>query len=221
MLNVRRRFGQLIFCMAALGFCPPPAGAVDDDDPLQRLHRFLQVKAFKASFSQVVYDAKRSVIVDSAGAVLLSRPGRFRWEYTEPNRQTIVSDGINLVVYDPDLEQASVQPVIEALGDAPITLLMGQRPVFERFDVSRGERRDGLDWVSLAPKVRDIEFTEVRLGLDEEKVVRMELLDQFEQTTVIRFLHFDSAPEITDDTFRLRLPDHVDVVGEYLLPIVP
>lgn len=208
-----------LFCVMLL-VAPMMLATATDDTPLQRLHKFLQIKAFKAAFSQVVYDAKRSVIVDSVGTVLLLRPGRFRWEYVEPNNQTIVSDGMNLVVYDPDLDQASVQPVFEALGDAPITLLMGERPVFERFEVSRKERRDGLDWVALTPKVKDIEFTEINLGLDEEKVVRMELLDHFEQTTVINFLRFDLNPKIADDAFRLYLPDTVDVVGEYLLPVV-
>ena len=215
-----RRCLPALVCVAALGAPATLAGATDDD-PLQRLHKFLQVEAFKAAFSQVVYDAKRDVIVRSLGTVLLLRPGRFRWEYTAPNNQTIVSDGLNLVIYDPELDQASVQPVFEALGDAPITLLMRERPVFERFEVTRKQRRDGLDWISLVPKVKDVEFTEINLGLDKEKVVRMELLDHFEQTTIINFLRFELNPEIADDAFRLHLPDTVDVVGEYLLPVVP
>lgn len=211
---LRRR---LVFC-AAMFIVPATLTGQAGDDPTLRLHQFLQIKAFKAAFSQVVYDARRNVIGKSAGTVLLSRPGRFRWEYTEPGNQTIVSDGTNLVVYDPDLDQASVQPVYEALGDAPITLLMGYRPVFERFEVSRGERRAGLDWVSLAPQVKDIEFTEIKLGLDREKVVRMELFDHFEQKTAISFLDFDLDPRITDDAFRLSFPAGVDVIGDYLPP---
>ena len=179
------------------------------------------MKTFKSAFSQVVYDSKNSVIVDSLGTVVLSRPGRFRWEYTRPNRQTIVSDGLNLVVYDPELRQASVQPVFEALGDAPIMLLMEQKPAFSRFEVERGEPRDGLDWIFLVPKVQDIEFTRIGLGLDGEKVVRMEMLDHFEQTTVIRFLRPELHPEVAADEFRLRLPEDVDVVGRYTLPFAP
>ncbi len=198
-----------------------PAVALGGEDPLIRLHQFLQMKTFKAAFSQVVYDAKQNVIVDSLGTVVLSRPGRFRWEYTAPNRQSIVSDGLNLIIYDPDLRQASVQPVFEALGDAPITLLMKHRPVFERFEVKREDHRDGLDWITMTPKVQDIEFTRISLGLDEEKVARMEMLDHFEQTTVIRFLRPELSPEIPVDAFRLYLPQTVDVVGEYLLPVIP
>ncbi len=187
-------------------------------DPLVRLHQFLQMKTFKAAFSQVVYDTKQNVIVNSLGTVVLSRPGRFRWEYTAPNRQSIVSDGLNLIVYDPELRQASVQPVVEALGDAPITLLMGRYPVFDRFEVERGGRRDGLEWVSLTPKSQDLEFTRIELGLDAEKVVRMEMLDHFEQTTVINFLRPQLSPEVAADAFRLHLPQSVDVVGQYALP---
>ena len=193
--------------------------AFGEGDPLVRLHQFLQMKTFKAAFSQTVYDARQSAIVDSLGTVALSRPGRFRWEYTKPNRQVIVSDGLNLIVYDPDLRQASVQPVLDALGDAPITLLMNQKPVFDRFNVERAGTGDGLEWISLTPKVQDLEFTKIRLGLDGETVVRIEMLDYFEQTTIIKLLRPESNPAIADSTFRVQLPKGVDVVGKYVLPI--
>ncbi len=217
--GLRRFYLGLSLFLCAVFASSPVVSA--EEDPLARLHRFLQMKTFKAAFSQVVYDAKQSVIVDSLGTVVLSRPGRFRWEYAEPNRQSIVSDGLNLIIYDPDLKQASVQPVAAALGDAPITLLMRSRPVFDRFEVKREGRRAGLDWIALTPKVQDLEFTSIRLGLDDEKVVRMQLLDHFEQTTEIHFLRPELSPELAADAFQLHLPETVDVIGEYVLPVVP
>ena len=220
-ISYKSTFSKGIQGLFALALCCISSFTFAQEDPLTRLHHFLQAKTFKAAFSQMVYDAKQDLIVDSLGTVVLSRPGRFRWEYTEPSRQTIVSDGLNLVIYDPDLKQASVQPVFEALGDAPITLLMGQRPVFERFEVKRAEPEGGLDWIFLTPKVQDLEFTHIKLGLDEEAVVRMELLDHFDQITIIKFLHSELHPQITADAFRLHLPKTVDIVGEYALPIAP
>lgn len=218
-LRTLHRCSCLFFCAAML--VVTTTFAATTGGTLQRLDQFLQVQAFRAAFSQVIYDAKRDVVGNSTGTVLLVRPGRFRWEYAEPANQTIVSDGTNLIVYDPDLGQASVQPVFEALGDAPITLLLGYRPVFDRFEVNLRERRAGLDWIALTPKVKDIEFTEINLGLDGERVVRMELFDHFEQTTVINFSRFDLNPDVAADAFRLSLPDTVDVIGEYLPPAAP
>lgn len=215
----RRRQWQ---CCSLLSVALVLAGAaLAAENPLVRLHGFLQMKTYKAAFSQVVYDAKNTVIVDSLGTVVISRPGRFRWEYTEPEHQLIVSDGVNLVTYDPVLKQAGVQPLFAALGDAPITLLMGNRPVFERFEVERGGRRDGLEWVTLTPKVQDTEFVRIELGLNRAEVVRMEMLDHFEQTTVIRFLRSEMNPEIAADAFRVHLAKDVDVIGEYVVPVVP
>ena len=213
-----------IFLFLSIGalLCTPMASfsEVSSGSPSLRLNRFLQMKSFKASFSQVVYDAKHSVIDDSLGTIVISRPGRFRWEYTEPNRQSIVSDGLNLIIYDPDLNQASVQPVVKALGDAPITMLMSYRPLSDRFDIENGNHKEGLDWIYLSPKVQDIEFTRIGLGLDDEKVARIEMLDHFEQTTVIKFLHADLTPDIASDEFHVYLPKTVDVIGEYLLPVL-
>ena len=201
-----------LLCMSAIA-----ATTLDDVDPLVRLKRFLQAGAFEASFSQTVYDAKHSVIEDSTGTLLLLRPGRFRFEYIDP-RQVIVSDGVNLVIYDPDLNQASVQPVAEALGDAPIAMLMGEKAITERFNVERGAATDEIDWVLLTPRVQDIEFTRIELGLDKEKLVKIKMLDHFEQTTIITFLRSRLNPEIPADAFRLYLPPVVDIIGEYLLP---
>ncbi len=193
----------------------------DRVDPLVRLQRFLQAQAFEGSFSQIVYDTKHSVIGDTSGIFTLLRPGRFRFEYLEP-RQIIVSDGINLVIYDPDLSQASVQPVAEALGDAPIAMLMGEKAISDRFHLKRGGTIEDLDWILLTPKVQDMEFTRIELGLDSEKLVKIKMLDYFEQTTIITFLRSRLNPEIPADAFRLYLPPTVDIIGEYLLPpLVP
>ena len=208
--------------IVCLLYAPAIAGAnLDNVDPLVRLQRFLQAKAFATSFSQQVYDAKHSTIGDSSGTFTLLRPGRFRCEYFDP-RQIIVSDGLNLVIYDPGLNQASVQPVAEALGNAPIAMLMGEKAITDRFHVKRGGTVDDIDWILLTPKVQDIEFTRIELGLDKEKLVKMTMLDHFDQTTIITFLHSQLDPVVPADTFRLYLPPTVDIIGEYLLPpIIP
>ena len=212
----------LLTCVGGLLYMPVATTATPfTADPLDRLQNFFQVKTFQASFTQKVYDAKHSVIVDSVGTFILSRPGRFRWEYISPDQQIITSDGINLVIYDPDLSQASVQPVAEALGDAPIGMLMEKQSIDNRFTVKRGDTVNGIDWILLTPKIQDIEFTRIELGFDEEKLTMIRMLDHFEQTTVITFLQSKLNPEVPADAFRLYLPETVDVIGKYLLPVIP
>lgn len=208
-----------IFLTAGVAWLTATAAAATGGDPLARLGRFLELDGFRAEFTQTVYDAGHNVVAASKGRLLLSRPGRFRWEYTEPSGQIIVNDGLNLIVYDADLDQASVQPAHEVLGDAPITLLGGEEPLDARFHVKTEEAQEGLDWIALTPKSNELEFVRIRLGLYVERVVRMEMFDRFDQRTDVEFSHFELNPEIAADAFRVELPKTTDVVGEYLFPI--
>jgi outer membrane lipoprotein carrier protein len=91
-------------------------------------------------------------------------------------------------------------------------LLTGERPLADEFEIKPVERRDGLEWVKLRPKVQDTEFSRVILGLDEEGVKRMILHDQFGQTTVIRLLNVRTNAELSPDTFKFDPPIGTDVL---------
>jgi hypothetical protein len=45
----------------------------------------------------------------AAGKLYLQKPGRFRWDYSEPSEQLILADGKQIWFYDKDLQQANVR----------------------------------------------------------------------------------------------------------------
>jgi outer membrane lipoprotein carrier protein len=180
---------------------------------VDRLERFFEeVRSLEAKFMQKVFGEDGRLVQASSGRVQIMRPGRFRWEYRQPDAQLILADGEKLWIYDSELEQATVKTIETALGAAPIMLLTGERPLADEFEIKPVERRDGLEWVKLRPKVQDTEFSRVILGLDEEGVKRMILHDQFGQTTVIRLLNVRTNPELSPDTFKFDPPIGTDVL---------
>jgi outer membrane lipoprotein carrier protein len=180
---------------------------------VDRLERFFEeVRSLEAKFTQKVFGEDGRLVQASSGRVQIMRPGRFRWEYRQPDAQLILADGEKLWIYDSELEQATVKTIETALGAAPIMLLTGERPLADEFEIKPVERRDGLEWVKLRPKVQDTEFSRVILGLDEEGVKRMILHDQFGQTTVIRLLNVRTNAEISPDTFKFDPPIGTDVL---------
>lgn len=186
------------------------AGAGEDS----RLDRFFgEVRTLQAVFTQEVRNERGSLLQRSSGDVALMRPGRFRWEYREPFPQLILADGERLWLYDEELEQVTVKPQGEALGAAPIALLDRRGTLEDQFTIGEPQRRDGLEWVVLVPKVRDTEFTRVEFGLDDEGIRRMRLLDQFGQTTVIDFDDLRTNPPLDSSLFRFEVPEGVDVMG--------
>ena len=182
------------------------------EDGPDRLRAFLQdVHSLRAEFRQRVFDEDARQLDDASGMVYIARPGRFRWDYTSPYLQEIVGDGEKVWVYDADLEQVTVRPLGDALGDTPVMLLSSDTPVEESFDVSPMEGPDGHAWVALTPRGEQASFTEIRLGFEGETLRVMELTDAFGQITRLSFAEVERNPELDPDLFRFTPPPGADV----------
>ena len=171
------------------------------------------LSTLQANFYQQVLDSQGEIIQEAKGIFQLKKPGRFRWHYDPPYSQQIVADGKNLWLFDLELAQATVQPIEEALGSAPIILLTDLKPLSEDFELREMPESFGLEWIALVPKIQDTEFYRIEIGLDGTKVREMKLHDHFDQQTIIRFSEIDMNTELPDSRFKFSIPDGVDVIG--------
>lgn len=173
--------------------------------------------SLKARFEQVLLDEQGVERERSRGTFYLSRPGRFRWDYESPYRQSIVADGQRVYVYDKDLEQVTVKPLQNALGSTPALLLDGEVNIEERFVVSRGAPAEGLVWLELGPKdpraARESGgYAQIRLGFAGPRLKRMDLRDNLNQTTRIEFTSPERNPNLDPSLFTFTPPEGVDVL---------
>jgi len=180
--------------------------------PVDELERFLNsVTTLSATFEQTVLDEEGRVSQRSRGRFYLKRPGRFRWTYETPFRQEVVADGHRVWFYDPDLEQVTVRDADAALGSAPALLLSGEIRLGERFRVVDQGREGKRSWIELRPKSDEDVFRRVRVELENGRLLRMELADNFGQLTRIRFFDMALNPPLDDALFRFRPPPGTDV----------
>jgi len=180
---------------------------------LDSLDAFLkEMKTLQGQFVQIQYNADRRETQRASGTLELARPGRFRWVYSEPYHQELVADGSSLWVYDQDLDQATEKPLRQALGQAPIMLLMENRPLEEEFTLTELGRDQGMDWVELKPRGEATDFREVKFAFRERMLARMQLTDAFGQITLIEFSSMRLNPQLADERFRFSPPAGVDVV---------
>jgi outer membrane lipoprotein carrier protein len=185
------------------------AGAVD------QLHQFLQTtKTFKADFSQIVIAKNGRKPQFSSGSVAISRPGKLRWDIQKPYPQTLVGDGEKFWIYDPELKQVTIRKVGQAIGGSPAALLSGSNDLEKNFVLKEAGESEGMLWVEATPKVNESGFEKVRLGFAVNELKGMELLDNFGQTTQIRFSRPERNTALSAATFRFVPPPGVDVVGE-------
>ena len=180
--------------------------AAADADALDRF--YTDTRTLAGRFTQTVRDGSGAVTEQSRGTFAIERPGRFRWDYEAPYEQTIVADGRELWVYEPDLDQVTVRPIDEQSADAPGLLLSGARFPRELFEVSA--QADG--WLLLTPRRKDSGLGSVRLKLAAGSVQALELADGMGQTTRIEFTDTQRNGPVPAERFRFSPPPGVDVI---------
>src|SRR5260370_12010155 len=113
----------LVATPARLETMAPNGAPVSKDlrQALDRLQRhYHDTKSFTAKFNEEIATVgapKRQ----RQGTVSFRKPGRMRWEFSDPEKQTIVSDGATLYSYDPDLNQVVETPLKQALKSSSAT----------------------------------------------------------------------------------------------------
>jgi outer membrane lipoprotein carrier protein len=184
-------------------------------DGKARLDAFFKgLKTMRAEFVQTLVDAEQRVKEESEGVMLLSRPGRFRLDYSKPYSQLYVADGTRIWMYDKDLEQVTVRPQEEALGSTPAMLLSGSEPLERNFTLQELGDHEGYTWIDLKPKQKDATFAYIRLALEGDVIRAMEMVDNFGQMTRLFFHTVSRNPQVETGAFRFTPPPGVDVVGE-------
>ncbi len=204
---------RIILLLSLLCFAMPLAAAPSGGTA--HMHAFLQdVHSLKADFVQVVLDSNLKQVKQSSGTLTIKRPDRFRWDYLKPNSEIIVADGKRLWLYDVDLQQVTVKPLNDTLAASPAVLLSGSNDVEKSFSVEDLGAKDGLEWVSLVPKVKDTDFDNVRLGFKGDDVAVMELKDNLGNLTRITFSKLQRNVSVPDAAFRFTPPKGSDVIGD-------
>jgi outer membrane lipoprotein carrier protein len=185
------------------------------ENGISQLETFLQdLKTLKADFRQTLQQPDYDQVYASNGVFYLKRPGQLRWEYQTPSEQLIVADGSRVWLHDIDLEQVSHRSQKAVLDGTPAQLLSGTGPITEHFQVNElGVERE-LTWVELIPKSKEAQFSSVRLALQESRLERMEMLDNFGQVTRFFFDNLERNPELDDELFEFEPPPLIDLIGD-------
>lgn len=171
------------------------------------------VVTFSANFDQALIDASGEVIERTTGTLEISRPGQFRWSYTEPYEQWLIADGVNIWSYDIDLAQVTVKPQADALANTPALLLGGSEDALEQFDYGGSYEETAMTWVTLVPKNTESGFMRVELGFSADTLNRMVFFDNLEQKTLVQFADVRVNGPIDSTRFEFEIPEDVDLVG--------
>ncbi|HZX51380.1 MAG TPA: outer membrane lipoprotein chaperone LolA [Pseudomonas sp.] len=191
------------------------AAVADDSLAVQRLTELLnQAQTISARFSQLTLDGSGTQLQETAGQLALKRPGLFRWHTDAPMEQLLVSNGEKVWLYDPDLEQVTIQTLDQRLTHTPALLLSGDvSKISENFEISHSESGNVVDFI-LKPKSKDSLFDSLRLSFRNKVLNDMQLIDSIGQRTNILFLGVKMNEALDDGLFTFDIPEDADVIQE-------
>ena len=199
------------FVVLAMGFAAPLAYST----PAADVEKFMSgLGSWSADFQQTIDDGHGNVLRSAAGRLYLQRPGKFRWDYSQPSEQLILANGKEIWFYDKDLSQANVRDMDTSLASTPASLLSGSASVSTQFTVTTLPANNGLQWFQLVPKHADTDFQLVRIGFDKGGELRsMFLADKLNQITQLTFSNSKRNATLAPDLFTFVPPPGVDVIG--------
>lgn len=184
-------------------------------EPAAELAGLLQgYKSFQASFVQIVVNENGNSVQETRGMLKAKRPGLFYWETTSPHSQFIASDGREVEVYDPDLEQVTVHSLDDRVASTPALLLSGEVDnLDETYEVSGRRLGESTREFTLEPRDQDSLFVSLRLTFSGNQLQEMRMRDSLAQLSVLSFNDVRVNGAVADSAFTLDYPDTVDVIG--------
>lgn len=199
--------------LAALTFTGLQAHA--DDAATQRLSGLLgKAQTLTARFSQLTLDGSGTRLQETSGNLALKRPGLFRWHTDAPQEQLLISNGEKVWLYDPDLQQVTIQKLDQRLTQTPALLLSGDiSKIHESFDITGKDGGNVVDFI-LKPKDKDTLFDSLRISFRNGVVNDMQLIDSVGQRTNILFFDVKMNEPVDAKQFVFEAPKGVDVIQE-------
>ncbi len=181
----------------------------------ERLTRILEpLETYEAAFQQQILDASGERLQEANGRMWLSRPGKFRWEVDAPYQQEVISDGEEVTLYDPDLEQVTIQALDQRVTHTPALLLSGSAgDLTGSYSVSRSQQ-GSAETFTLTPRDPDTLFEELKMTFRGERLVGLEMNDSTGQRTAISFSDVQMNASIDDSRFAFDIPDGTDVIRD-------
>jgi outer membrane lipoprotein carrier protein len=181
----------------------------------QLLQLLSPINSFSAHFDQLIIDDSGQKLQNISGVLHGQKPDKVFWTVFEPAAQTIVTNGSQMWLYDPDLEQVIIQPYNKNPQSNPISLLLGNpQQFFENFELLQQKNlADSVLQFSLKPVASNSLYSHLILDFKNAILSAITFEDNLGQTTILSFNKFRLNPLFNDDFFNFEIPLGVDIVN--------
>jgi outer membrane lipoprotein carrier protein len=189
------------------------------DQILDRVEDKYTNSKFAADFIQKSTIKAMNITDMATGKVYIKYPGMMRWEYENPDRQIIITDGDKLWVYRPQDNQVMTGKAPTFFRDGKgASFLSDVRLIRQKFDIvlEQGppEESDLFHHLILKPREKTLDISEIRLMVFRQtfNVLQVMTLNFYGDETRIDLINFAFGVDMDDSLFSFTIPQGVDVL---------
>lgn len=174
--------------------------------------RYNSARTLQVAFEQT-YKAQGRTRTE-AGDLFLRKPGRMRWQYTNPAGKLFVSDGKNVYFYSSDTNRAEKMKLKETEDmRAPMAFLLGRLDFDRDFGKYRTRPEGAATWITAMPKSDKLPYREVSfLVVPDGQIQRLIVTGQDASVLEFKFSGEKLNPPVNDAMFQFQLPKGAEYV---------
>ncbi len=199
-----------------LGLVALPAFAADAglDSLLKQVEtRYNKAKTLQVVFTETYTPVGRPRRTES-GTLALQKPGKMRWDYSDPKGKLFVSDGKFLWLYTPADNRAEKMKLKESDDmRAPLAFLLGKLNFKKEFRNIQASSEAGGTRIKAEPSGQDLPYTNVDFLVAADFTIREVQVTGFDRSVLhFRFEAEKVDPKLTGGLFQFKAPPGAQVV---------
>jgi outer membrane lipoprotein carrier protein len=194
----------------------PPGSDIFLDDVIKKIETRYAVSGFSALFFQTSTIKAMEISDSASGKAFFKRPGKMRWEYETPDRQTIITNGHTLWIYRPEDSQVMVGKAPSFFADGKgFSFLSDMESVKKKFYIFLEKKaEDDIHVLKLLPREKTFDVSVVYLFVSPETfdVIKIITYNSYEDETQIEFKDIVFKQKLDDALFNFDIPQGIEVL---------
>jgi len=164
---------------------------------------YKDVPSIEATFVQTSSGMSYMEPLVQKGTLAIERPGKMRWDFTEPTKQQYISDGQTLWVVSEQDKTCTIYRKLDGVLATYFDFLTGMADVRKHFDVSLGEPTDKADVLVLKPLTPDSTLGTMQVRVDKASglVSGVVSVTPFGDQTEVLLTDIETGRDLPDEGF--------------------
>ena len=194
--------------------------ALGADSRVDQLLKQVEARYNRAKTLQVVFQEQYTrpgeIRRTESGTLQLRKPGRMRWDYSEPKGKQFLSDGKFLYLYTPESNQVEKTKMQETADmRAPLAFLLGKLNFSKEFRNVQGTPEGAGMRLKAEPKTENLPYSAVEFVITDQGIIREVKVTAFDKSILdFTFDQEKMDPPLDAKLFQFQMPTGAKLVDE-------